>query len=85
MMHELVRSEYCYWLFFPLVLAINCVFINRLAGRKEDKCPTWKDKLQMGFIYFMCILANMFVAFICMIGQKAWLILHWNLNKPVLW
>ena len=76
----LVRESYYYWGIMPFIVACCCVLINRLAGRKEDSCPTWKDKLQMGFIYFFCIFANMFVIWLLMLAQEVWLAQHWNIK-----
>jgi hypothetical protein len=43
----LVNESYCYCWILAFVVALCCVLINRLAGRTEDPCPTWKDKIQM--------------------------------------
>ena len=42
------------FIIIPILTALICVFTTRLMGRKEESCPTWKDKLQMTFIYFAC-------------------------------
>ena len=76
----LVTENYldCWIMLF--IVACCCVLVNRLAGRTEEICPTWKDKMKMAFIYFMCIFTNMFFIWLIMIAQKAWLIQHWNIN-----
>jgi len=76
----LVNESYCYCWILAFVVALCCVLINRLAGRTEDPCPTWKDKIQMGFIYFMCIFTNIFLIWLLMMAQEAWLIQHFNIN-----
>lgn len=65
----------------PVIVALSCVCINRSVGRKEDLCPTVKDKLQMGFLYFMCFSVNLFLILLLMLAEEAWLKLHWNIVK----
>ena len=79
-LEDLIRESYYYWGIMAFLVALICVLINRLAGRTEDKCPTWKDKLQMAFIYFMCIFTNMFMIWLLMMAQEAWLIDHWGIK-----
>ena len=76
----LIKESFYYCWIMPFIVACCCVLINRLAGRQEDSCPTWKDKLKMGFIYLFCIFANMFVIWLLMMEQEAWLALHWNIK-----
>jgi len=76
----LINESYYYWGIMPFLTACCCVLINRLALRQEDSCPTQKDKLQMGFIYFACVFVNMFFIWLLMLAQEAWLAQHWNIN-----
>lgn len=76
----LIKDSFYYCWVMSFIVACFCVLFNRLAGRKEESCPTWKDKLQMGFIYFFCIFANMFVIWLLMMAQEAWLAQHWNIK-----
>ena len=78
----LVKESYYYCWIMPFMVACCCVLFNRLASRKEESCPTWKDKLQMGFIYFACLFANMFFIWLLMLAQEAWLIEHWGIKTP---
>ena len=32
------------FIIIPILTALICVFTTRLMGRKEESCPTWKDK-----------------------------------------
>ena len=34
----------------------------------------------MTFIYFMCIFTNMFMIWLLMMAQEAWLIDHWGIK-----
>lgn len=77
---DLVYYDWYYMFFMPLVVAILCVLTNRLAGRKEDPCPTWNDKWQMIFIYFMCLFMNMFFIWLLMLSNEVWLAHKWGVT-----
>lgn len=78
---DLIYFDWYYMLVMPTLVSILCVFTNRLAGRKEEPCPRWQDKLQMFFIYFMCWFMNMFFIWLLMLSNEAWLIHHWGIVK----
>lgn len=76
----LVSESYCYCWTIAIMVAFCCVLINRLAGRTEQSCPTWQDKMKMAIIYFMCIFTNVFLIWLLMMAQEAWFIQHFNIN-----
>lgn len=76
----LVRESYYWDWIMAFLVASCCVLFNRLAGRKEESCPTWKDKLQMSLIYLACLFANMFFIWLLMMAQEAWLIERWGIK-----
>ena len=78
---DLVYCDWGYMVFIPFLASILCVITNRLFCREEDPCPTWKDKLQMIFIYGMCIFMNMFFIWLLMLHNECWLMQHWGISK----
>lgn len=77
---DLIYFDWYYMLVMPTLVSILCVLTNRLSGRKEEPCPTWKDKFQMFFIYFMCWFMNMFFIWLLMLANEAWLINKWGVK-----
>lgn len=77
---DLVYYDWYYMLVMPTLVSILCVLTNRLSGRKEEPCPTWKDKLQMFFIYFMCWFMNMFFIWLLMLSNEVWLMNKWGVK-----
>ena len=61
------------FIIIPILTALICVFTTRLMGRKEESCPTWKDKLQMIFIYFACWFCCQVVIYLAMIAEYVYL------------
>lgn len=76
----LIKESFSYCGIMPFLVALICVLINRLAGRTEEPCPTWKDKLQMAFIYFLCLFINIFVIWLLMMYQEVWFIDHYGIK-----
>ena len=78
---DLIYYDWYYMLLMPFLVSILCVLTNRLFGRKEESCPTWKDKWQMIFIYCMCLFMNMFFIWLLMLSNECWLMHHWGISK----
>lgn len=78
-LENLVSDSFTYNWLMPIMVAVLCVFTNRLNGRTENSCPTWKDKFQLGFIYMMCLFMNLFFIWLLLMFQESWLALKWNI------
>ena len=61
------------FIIIPILTALICVFTTRLMGRKEESCPTWKDKLLMALIYFACWFCCQVVIYLAMAAEYAYL------------
>ena len=76
----LIHSNLYYTILMPALVSILCVVTNRLNGRTENACPTWKDKLNMFGIYFACWFINMFFIWLLMLANEVWLAEHWGVK-----
>jgi len=72
----LIHSNLYYTIFTTALVSILCVVTNRLNGRSEDDCTTWKDKLNMFGIYFACWCINMFFILLLILSNELRLIEH---------
>ena len=61
------------YIIIPILAAILCVLMSRLMGRKEEQCPTWKDKLQMAVIYILCWFCCQFFIYMTMMAQYVYI------------
>ena len=73
---NLIHSNLYYAILTTALVSILCVVTNRLNGRTEDACPTWKDKLNMFGIYFACWLINMFFIWLLILANEVRLVEH---------
>ena len=73
---NLIHSNLYYAILTTALVSILCVVTNRLNGRSEDACPTWKDKLNMFGIYFTCWLINMFFIWLLILANEVRLVEH---------
>ena len=67
---NLIHNNLYYTVLMPALVLILCVVTNRLNGRTENACPTWKDKLNMFGIYFACWFINMFFIWLLMLANE---------------
>lgn len=73
---NLIHNNLYYTILTTALVSILCVVTNRLFGRTEDDCPTWKDKLNMFGIYFTCWCINMFFILLLILANKVRLVEH---------